>query len=73
MNTYTIDSSDHNGTHISITRDCLCNYDTEHIIADYEREILICTDCGKTRRMLTYHHILTNAQNIDSWLYKTGI
>lgn len=72
MNTYTIDTTNYRGEHISITRDCLCNYDTEHVIADFEREILICTDCGKTRKMLTYHHILTEKQNIESWMLKTG-
>jgi len=76
MNTYTIDTidtTDHRGEHISITRDCLCNYDTDHIVADFEREILICTDCGKTRKMLTYHYILSEKQNVESWMFKTGL
>lgn len=70
MNMYTIDTTDHNGNHISITQDCLCNHSTDTVIADFEREILICTECGSTRKMLTYHHMLTEQENITSWMNK---
>ncbi len=73
MNYLFLDTYNHNGEHISIVQDCLCNHDTETIVPDYEREILICTDCGHTRKMLTYHHMLTEKQNIESWMLKTGL
>lgn len=72
MNYLIQDTYNHNGEHISIMKDCLCNYDTDTVIADNEREILICTDCGKTRKMLTYHYMLTEKQNVESWMLKTG-
>ena len=68
-----IDTYDHNGNHIQIDRPCICERDTHSIYIDGDRECLVCSDCGKIRPMLTYHHMMTQRENIESWLLKTGL
>jgi ribosomal protein L37E len=73
MNFTHTDTYDHRGMHIEHTTICLCNDCTHTIMVDYEKETLYCSDCGATRKMLTYHHMLTEAENIESWLLKPGL
>lgn len=70
MNYLIQDTYNHKGEHISIEKDCLCNYETSTICLDYEREILYCSDCGATKKFPKYYTQMFNVDIIESWLLK---
>lgn len=72
MNTYIIDTYDHNGRHMQYEGTCLCNDDLSTVYIDYEKEELVCEHCRATRKLLTYWQLLSEEQNIESWMLKTG-
>lgn len=67
MKTIIIDTYDHKGAHQQSEQDCLCNYQTDTLIANHEQEKVQCTACNNSRSFVTYWSLLSENDIINSY------